>query len=94
MGTVLSIRTQLQEDPQRITVTADLVGDAPPPSMGKITVSATMQIWVDDNPTWQALQLRVMDTLARSFALADGLRPALGGVYATDQTPTAASPSG
>jgi hypothetical protein len=94
MGTVLSICTQGQEDPQRIIVDAELIGDAPTPSTGEIRVSAKMQIWVADNPTWQQLQLRVMDTLARSFALADELRPALGPVYAIDQTPGAASPSG
>ncbi len=94
MGTVLSISTELLTDPQRIIVVAELVADAPPPSMGEIKVSARMQIWVYDNPTWQELQLRVMDTLARSFVLDDRLRLQLGTAYASDQTPGAASPSG
>jgi hypothetical protein len=83
---------QPQEDPNRISVDAELVGDAPAPSMGTIIVSVQTQIWVGDNPTWQQLHLRVIDTLSRSFALPNELRHQLGSVYEADQTPAAATP--
>jgi hypothetical protein len=78
-------------DPNRVLVEAELVGQALAPSIGSVTVSATMQIWAGDNPTLQQLQLRVLDTLARAFAIPDELRHQLGAVYTSDQIRVAAA---
>lgn len=81
-------------DPNRILVSADLASEAPAPSTGTIRVSVQTQIWVGDNPTWTQLQLRVIDTVSRSFALTDELRLQLGSIYERDQKPTAVAQEG
>jgi hypothetical protein len=80
------------EDPNRVEVEIEATRDAPPPSCGHVIVSAKMELWTGDNPTWQQLQLRAFDTLSRAFAIPDGLRHQLGGVYANNQISEVAAP--
>lgn len=72
------------DDPNRVLVSADLVAEAAPPSAGRITATAEVQIWVGDNPTFEQLQLRVLHAVAQTFALQPELRARLGDVYSTD----------
>jgi hypothetical protein len=70
--------TPLDDDLNRVSVYAELAHEAPPPSEGRITAEVTMQVWVGDNPTFDQLQLRVIDTLSRSFELSTEVRRRLG----------------
>lgn len=68
-------------DTGRVSVYVELAHEAPAPSEGIVTAEATMQIWVGDNPTFEQLQLRVIDTLSRAFELPPERRSKLGAVY-------------
>ena len=80
---------QIEGDPFRLFVEADFISEASPPASSPVKVSAQMQIWAGDNPTWEQLQLRAIDTLRRAFELPPELQRRLEAGYATDQTEAA-----
>jgi hypothetical protein len=79
------------DDPNRALAEIEIVADADLPSLGEVAVSATMQLWIGDNPTYQQLQLRALHTLAEALPRPDELRSELGSVYASDQIRVAAN---
>ena len=87
--TISGLEIEPLEDPNRVSVYAELTHEAPAPSEGIVTADATMQIWIGDNPTFEQLQLRVIDTLSRSFELSPELREELGAVYTSNKLPLA-----
>lgn len=86
-GTVRSMRLRHMDDDdqQRCMVEAELIAQAKPPGHGPMEVSVSVAIWIHDDPTWEQIQLRVLEAVSQAFVLPAELRSRLGNAFVADQ---------